>query len=122
MYEHSELTRKILQAAFAVHGTLGCGFLEKVYQEALAIELSAMDISFEREKHIRISYRGQQLNTDYIADFIVEGKVIVELKALAALETVHEAQTINYLKATGLKVALLINFGERSLRYRRLVM
>lgn len=120
MLIYEELTAKILRAAYTVHGTLGCGFLEKVYQEAFAIQLTEMGIAYEREKHIPITYHGLQLNTNYIADFLVDGKVIVELKALSTLESVHEAQVINYLKASELKVALLINFGEESMRFKRL--
>lgn len=110
-----------MKAAFAVHRELGCGFYEKVYQEALAIQLAEMGIAFEREKHLLISYHGYVLDTEYIADFVVEDKVILELKALSALDVVHESQVINYLKATGIRVGLLINFGENSLHFKRLV-
>ena len=120
MYLYEDLTRKIIKACYTVHNELGCGFFEKVYQEALSIVLKEYEIPFEREKHLPISFQGHLLNCDYIADFVVDGKVIVELKALAELDTICEAQVINYLKATGLQVGLLINFGQRSLQIKRL--
>ena len=103
-----------------VHNELGCGFLEKVYQEALAIVLKEDGIEFEREKHLPIQFRGTTLQCDYIADFVVDNKVILELKALAHLEPLFEAQVINYLRATGLQVALLINFGQKELQVKRI--
>lgn len=120
MILYKELTDKILRAAYTVHNELGCGFLEKVYQEALAIKMSEMDIPFEREKRIAISYHGHQLACDYIADFVVDDKVILELKAVSALEKIHEAQLINYLKATGIKVGFLMNFGTLKLDFKRM--
>lgn len=120
MLLYKELTDKILKAAYTVHGELGCGFFEKVYQEALAIQLQEMGIPFEREKHLPINYHGHQLACDYIADFVVDGKVILELKAISAFEGVHEAQVINYLKATGIKVGFLMNFGKEKFDFRRL--
>lgn len=116
---HKELTDRILKAAFAVHGDLGCGFLEKAYQEALAIQMEEMGIPFEREKHIDIHYHGHLLRCDYVADFLVDNKIILELKALKAIEPIHEAQLINYLKATGLNVGFLLNFGLPSLYFKR---
>lgn len=121
MLIHEELTDRILKAAHTVHRELGCGFLEKVYQEALAIQLQEMGIPFEREKHLPISYHGHLLACDYIADFVVDGTVILELKALSALEIVHEAQILNYLKATGIRVGLLLNFGTPRLQIKRMV-
>ena len=119
MYLYNELTKKIIAACYNVHNELGCGFFEKVYQEALAIELSEQGIPFEREKHLAISYHGKVLDCNYIADFVVDNKVIVELKAVKDMDSVFEAQTINYLKATGLKIGLLINFGNESIQIKR---
>ena len=103
-----------------VHNELGCGFLEKVYQEALEIVLKEEGINYEREKHLPIQFRGTTLQCDYIADFVIDNKVIVELKAVSALDSLFEAQVINYLRATGLQVALLINFAQKELQIKRL--
>ena len=119
MFLYKELTDKILRACYNVHNGLGCGFFEKVYQEALGIELAEMGISFEREKHLPITYHGKILECDYIADFVVEGKVILELKAVTEMNTIYEAQLINYMKATHIKVGYLINFGQERLYYKR---
>ncbi len=102
-----------------VHTQLGCGFLEQVYQEALAIEFHLHGIPFEREVKLPIRYKGCKLETEYKADFICFGSVIVELKALSRLSSVEEAQIINDLKATGYEVGLLLNFGTESLQHRR---
>ncbi len=117
-YKHSDLTRKIIGAAMKVHSTLGNGFQEVIYQRALAIEMGKQGLSFQRELEMQIYYDGQEIGTRRV-DFLVEGKVMVELKALAVLEDVHLAQAINYLEAYGLEVGLLINFGAKSLQYRR---
>ena len=119
MFLYKELTDKILRACYNVHNGLGCGFFEKVYQEALAIELTEMGIPFEREKHLPIIYHGKVLDCDYIADFVVDGKVILELKAVTEMNTLFEAQLINYMKATHIKVGYLINFGQERLYYKR---
>lgn len=105
-----------------VHRELGPGFLEPVYQEALELEFERQGIPFEREKELKISYKGHILKKKYAADFICNDKIIVELKALSALSGGHEAQVLNYLKATGFKLGILINFGEESLKYKRLVL
>lgn len=115
-------TYAIIGAALAVHGELGCGFLEAVYQEALEIEFRSRGIFYEREKDMPVSYSRQRLKTFYKADFVCFGSVIVELKALGALSGIEEAQVINYLKASGLHRALLINFGTSRLQYKRLVL
>ena len=120
MLLYQELTNRILKACYTVHNELGCGFLEKVYQEALEVQLSEMGIPFEREKHLPITYHGKVLKCDYIADFVVDNKVIIELKAVTVMSPIFEAQTINYLRATGIKVGLLINFGIRQLQIKRL--
>jgi len=106
----------------AVHRELGQGFLEPVYQEALSIEFEHQGIPFVREQELSIKYRGVELNNLYKADFVCYNSIIVELKALSDLNNDHVAQLINYLKATNLKVGLLINFGESSLKYKRLVL
>lgn len=115
-------TYQIIGACYEVHKQLGNGFLEAVYNEALTIEFKERKIPYEREKTIKIQYKNVSLDKRYVADLICFGKIIVELKALTTLTSQHEAQLINYLKATGLKVGLLINFGERSLKYKRLVL
>ena len=116
-----ELTERIIKAAYQVHNELGCGFMEKVYQEALAIQMHEMNIPFEREKHLSVQYHGKQLQCDYIADFVVDNKVIVELKAVTQMDHVFQAQAINYLKITGHKIGFLINFGQEKLEFKRLV-
>jgi GxxExxY protein len=118
---HCEITREIIGAAMEVHRTLGCGFLESVYEEALAIEFNLRKVRHERQKSINVIYKGL-LAKQFVCDFLVEEKVLVELKALKAITGVEEAQVLNYLRATGLEVGLLINFGEQSLKYKRLVL
>ncbi len=114
-------TYRVIGAAMSVHAELGMGFLEAVYGDALAIELEKRHIPFEREKAIHIMYKGQKLNHYYVADFLCYDNIIVELKAVEQLQTIHMAQVLNYLSATGFKLALLINFGEKSLKYKRIV-
>ncbi len=104
-----------------VHRELGSGFLEAIYQEALAKEFALKNIPFIREQELQVLYKGEVLNKRYIADFVCYGEVIVELKALGSLESVHEAQLINYLKATNAKIGLLVNFGESSLQQKRVI-
>jgi len=111
----------IIGAAMAVHRELGCGFLEKVYQEAFEVELTLQGIPFEREVDLPIFYRGQKLQTVYRADFVCFGMYIVELKALAELSGIETAQVLNYLCATRFDIGLLINFGQQSLEHNRLV-
>ena len=104
-----------------VHKELGCGFLEGVYQEALGREFTGQEIPFKSQPTIQISYKGQLLDKTYQPDFVCYEEIIVEIKAISSLSGVEEAQLINYLKATGLKVGLLINFGSRSLEHKRFV-
>lgn len=104
-----------------VHRELGCGFLEAVYQEALATELALRGVPFVRETELPISYKGTRLTTIYRADFICFKSVLVELKALSKLGSIEEAQIMNYLKAGPNEIGLLLNFGSPSLEYRRFV-
>ena len=120
MMLYEEETGKILKACMHVFNELGNGFLEPVYQEALAIELGLMDIPFEKEKKLNIVYKGRVLNKEYYADFVCYNKIIVELKCVSSLINAHKGQVINYLKATKNKVGLLINFGGSSLKWERL--
>lgn len=103
---------KINGAAFNVYKTLGCGFLEAVYQEALELEFQNLGIPYEREKSLKIYYKGKELNQTYKADFVCYGKIIVELKAVSHLDDSHRSQVFNYLKATGFKLGLIYNFGS----------
>ena len=112
MIIYSEESRKIVGAIFEVHKRLGVGLLEKVYQEALEIELKYRNIPFEREKRFDVYYRDQKLDAQYIADFVCYSKIIVELKAVSELLDVHKAQVRNYLTITGYKLGLLVNFNE----------
>ncbi len=121
MTEKDPRTYTLIGAAMEVHRQLGCGFLEAVYQEALSLELNLRQIPHQREVELPIFYRGQRLATVYRADFICFETVILELKALAKLGGIEEAQIINYLKATGLPIGLLLNFGTESLEYKRFV-
>ncbi|MDX1943194.1 MAG: GxxExxY protein [Saprospiraceae bacterium] len=119
-YKYSELTAKIIGAAMSVHSALGNGFQEVIYQRALEIEMSDRKLSFSREHEMPIYYKNRQIGTRRV-DFLVEGVVSVELKALTHLEEVHLAQAINYLEAYDLEVGLLINFGSKSLEHKRIV-
>lgn len=118
----ADLTYKIIGACMEVHSQVGCGFLEPVYQEALEREFKERNIFFEKEKLQEIYYKGNMLTKKYVADFICFGKIIVELKALSKLTSDHEAQLLNYLKATGFELGLLVNFGTRKLEYKRLIL
>ena len=113
---------KIVGACMEVHNTLGCGFLEPVYQEALTIEFQHQEIPFEREKEFDVTYKGWLLPKTYKVDFLCYGNIIVELKALIQLTGDHFAQVLNYLKASHLKVGMLINFGTHSLFHKRIVL
>ncbi|MCS6848661.1 MAG: GxxExxY protein [Anaerolineae bacterium] len=121
VYLHQELTHAIIGAAMTVHSILGGGFLESVYHEALAYELRLRGITFEREIRLLARYK-DIVAGESRADFIVDDKVVVEIKAVSALTKADEAQIIHYLKATGKRVGLFINFGRASLEYRRFVL
>ncbi len=114
-------TYSIIGAAMEVYRQLGCGFLEPVYQEALKLELESRAVPYQKEVDLPIFYKGQRLEAGYRADFVCFGAIVVELKALGRLGHAEESQIINYLKATGLEVGLLLNFGAASLEYRRFV-
>jgi len=118
-YKYSELTGKIIGCAMKVHSALGNGFQEVIYQRALAIEMRDEGLIFNREYEMPVFYKQQQVGTRRV-DFLVEGIVSVELKAIIKLEDVHLAQAINYLESYDLEVGLLINFGARSLQFKRL--
>lgn len=110
---------QLIGACMSVHRELGCGFLEAVYQEALEEEFKARNIPYIREAQLAIVYKGKVLNKRYTADFICYGGIIIELKALSELSTVHKSQLINYLKVTKHKLGLLVNFGQNSLQSKR---
>ena len=118
-YKYSELTSKIIGCAMTVHKALGNGFQEVIYQRALEIEMRLVGIAYSREFEMPIFYRDEQIGTRRV-DFLVEGLISVELKAIIKLEDVHFAQAINYLEAYNLEIGLLINFGETSLNFKRL--
>ena len=118
-YKYSELTSKIIGCAMSVHKIIGNGFQEVIYQRALAIEMNLAGIEFSREFEMPIFYREEQIGTRRV-DFLIDGLIAVELKAITKLEDVHLAQAINYLEAYNLEIGLLINFGEISLNFKRL--
>ena len=109
---HEEITSKILQAYFNVYNILGYGFLEKVYENALVKELLEFGLGIEQQKSVKVYYGDEQVG-DYFADLVVEKKIIVELKAAERLREEHEAQLLNYLRATTMEVGLLLNFGKK---------
>jgi GxxExxY protein len=115
-------TYRIIGAAMEVHREFGCGFLEAAYQEAMELELAVQQIPFAPQVELAIVYKGWPLKCKYRADFICFGEVIVEVKALAQITGIERAQVINYLKATGYKRALILNFGTTGLQYERVVL
>jgi GxxExxY protein len=118
--ERDMLTEMIIGCAFKVSNTLGCGFLEKVYENALAIEITTSGLKCEQQTPIPVSYRGFPVG-NYYADILVEGQVILEIKAAKVIDGSHLAQLINYLKATGIHTGLSLNFGTAKLGYKRMV-
>jgi GxxExxY protein len=119
--EINRLTEKIITCVYRVSNTLGSGFLEKVYENALAIELRQNGLKAEQQRPIRVLYANQPVG-DFAADLLVEDSVIVELKSARVLDVVHSAQCVNYLKATGLKLCLLVNFGRPRVEVKRIVL
>lgn len=119
-YPLSNLTGKIIKCAIEVHNHLGNGFQEVIYQRALSIEFALQNIPFEREFEMPLFYKGEQIGTRRV-DFFIDGKVMVEIKAVIQLEEVHLAQAINYLEAYKMDVGLLINFGSKSLDFKRVM-
>jgi GxxExxY protein len=116
----NEITEKVIGCAYDVANGLGCGFLEKVYENALRIELQHAGLSVSQQHPIPVLWRGEVVG-DYYADLLVEGSVIVELKVVKNFDEVHMAQCLNYLKATGIKVCLLINFAKPQVEIKRIV-
>jgi GxxExxY protein len=119
-YKYSDTTSKIIGCAMKVHTVLGNGFQELIYQRALAIEMEKAGLEFTRELEMPIFYGNQEIGTRRV-DFFVENKVMVELKAITQLEKVHLAQAINYLEAYKMEIGLLINFGDVSLKFHRII-
>ena len=119
-YPESELTGKIIGCAMEVHKILGNGFQEVIYQRALAIEMKKQRLEYSREHEMEIFYKGENIGSRKV-DFFVEAKIMVELKAIILLEDVHLAQAINYLEAYNMDIGLLINFGSRSLQFKRVM-
>jgi GxxExxY protein len=119
-YKYSEITGKIIGCCMEVHTVLGNGFQEVIYQRALQKEMELKGLRFSREHEIPIYYKDNKIGTRRV-DFLVEGAVYVELKALVELEEVHLAQAINYLEAYNLEIGLLVNFGAKSLEYKRVI-
>ncbi len=111
-YKHADLTEKIIGCAYKVYNQLGAGFIEKIYENALIIELRNAALNVQQQYPVKVYYQGILIG-DYVADIVVEDKVVVELKAVSQLTKAHEVQLINYLKATKLEVGLLINFGDQ---------
>jgi GxxExxY protein len=117
---YRDLSYRVMQAVFEVHNTLGPGFAESVYEEALAYELELCDIPFERQQVVTVCYKGRVVGTHRL-DLVVDGKILLELKAVSALTDVFKQQTLSYLKATGLKLGILVNFGTPRVKYIRIV-
>lgn len=118
--DNNKLTESIIGCAFKVSNTLGIGFLEKVYENALVIELNVASLKCEQQKPIPVIYRGVVIG-EYFADILVDSRVIIEIKAAKAIEDSHRAQLINYLKATGIHLGLLLNFGTTKLGISRMI-
>ncbi len=117
---YEELTEKVIGICFEVSNELGSGFLESVYQKALTIALTQKGLTVEEQVPLKVKFRGQVVG-DFYPDILVNGKLILELKSIKSISSEHEAQMINYLKATGLNVGLIINFGRTKLEWKRLV-
>jgi GxxExxY protein len=118
---YADLSFRVMSAVFAVHNALGPGFTENIYEQALARELDDLGIPFEQQKPIEVLYKDGKVG-DYRLDFLVDGKVILELKALAEMPSLFEVQVHSYLKATGLQLGILVNFGTKKVEYKRIVL
>jgi GxxExxY protein len=118
--KYEEVSRQILKASFEVHNILGCGFLEKVYENALVRELNLLGLKVQNQKEVSVHYKGKEVGS-YLADLVVEDKVIVELKVAEEISKIHQAQILNYLKAGGYEVGLILNFSKPKLQWKRLV-
>jgi len=118
---YKDLTYKILGAAMDVHNELGCGFLEKVYENSLCIRLKELKLHTESQKAINVIFHDVKVG-EYFADIVVENKVILELKTVRKIDEIHEAQILNYLKATGFRIGYILNFANRKLEHRRFVL
>ena len=116
-----EESYKIIGACIEVHRTLGMGFKEIIYKDALEIEFKSLEISYQREKLYKIEYKGKVLPRKYAADFVVFNSIILEVKSTPYIINSFVAQTINYLRASGIKLGIIVNFGEKSLTYKRVV-
>ena len=119
---HKDECYQIVGCCMEVHKRLGCGFKEAVYQEALEIEFIDNALIFEREKRLKIQYKGRFLKKEYYPDFVCFGKIVLELKAVSELTEIHMCQVFNYLKASRLRLAILVNFGETSLQFKRIIL
>lgn len=117
---HEDLTKDIIGAAFDVHNALGCGLLEKVYENALAWELALRKRAVTAQEEFRVSYKGKEMGV-YYADLVVDDKVVVEVKSVSDLGDVHRAQILNYLRISGIRVGLLLNFARPKLKFERFV-
>jgi GxxExxY protein len=116
--KHSDITGKVLEAFYTVYRSLGYGFSEKVYENALAVEMQKVGLNFQQQSPIIVHYLGQVVG-EFVADFLVEDKVLLELKAAQELAPEHEAQLLNYLKATRIEIGLLLNFGPKAQHIRK---
>ena len=116
---HRKLSYQVMQAVFEVHNTLGPGYLEKVYEEALAVELELMNIPFERQKEITVIYKGRRVGQHRL-DFVIDGKIVLELKSVSTLANVHKKQVLSYLKATDLRLGILVNFATLRVQSERI--
>jgi GxxExxY protein len=118
---YKDITEKIIKSALSVHNTLGFGFMEKVYENALLVELEQNGLKAAQQQPIEVFYKGKLVG-DYIADIIVEDKIILELKSIEHLNKIHEVQLVNYLKAVNKEVGILLNFGKEKLEFKRKVL
>jgi len=117
---HQDLTYEIIGAAMEVHSEIGPGYNEEIYQKSLEIEFRNRKVQFEPQKSVEVEFKGEMVGLKLL-DFLVDNKIVVEIKALSRLDSIHEAQLISYLKATGSKIGLLINFGAKKLEYKRIL-